>query len=250
MTTNPTFAIALPTYREEENIANLIEQIYQNLPQSIIIIVDDSPDNKTVEVAKSAFAKISKIGFDLKNGIIEKRSGKLGRVSATFHAMRQAYAMNIDYVIEMDTDLSHPPAQLQELYKIATSTKVDLIICSRDVKGGKIDGWPLSRHILHFAANEACRQILRIGIRDYMNAYRLYSRKAVNIALTKCGKISTGFWAFGEILANLKNDNCTIKEIPTHFTNRIKGQSNVSFKVILGCFFELIQVFFLLRKLK
>ena len=69
MTTNPTFAIALPTYREEENIANLIEQIYQNLPQSIIIIVDDSPDNKTVEVAKSAFAKISKIGFDLKNGI-------------------------------------------------------------------------------------------------------------------------------------------------------------------------------------
>ena len=246
-----TFGIILPTYCEEENIEKVISEIYLALPEAAIVVVDDSPNEKTSEAARQAFDKIIRSGFNKNNAIIEKRYGKSGRASAVFHGMRKLYDLGTDFIIEMDTDLSHPPTQLKDLKQIAISKQVDLVICSRDLKESKIDGWPFKRHLLHFGANFLCRQLLRLGIRDYMNAYRMYSRRAINIALNEGGKISTGFWAFGEVLVNIKmQDGYVVKEIPTHFVNRIKGESVVSRKIILSCLLELFCVFILLQKMR
>lgn len=248
---NKTVGIILPTYQEEKSINKMISEIYRAIPDAIIMVVDDSPDNRTSEATREVFDQIIKLGFNPKNALIEKRVGKSGRASAIRHGMRKLYDLGIDFIIEMDTDLSHPPAQLKELYRIILSEETDLVICSRDLKGSKIEGWSFKRHLLHFAANFSCRQLLRLGLRDYMNAYRMYSRKAANIALNEGGKISTGFWGFGEVIANIKlRSDCAIKEIPTHFIDRVKGESMVKPQVIFSCIAELLLVFMLTLKLR
>ena len=67
-----------------------------------------------------------------------------------FHGMEILLSMHMDFIIEMDTDLSHPPNQVEQLTSIANEEAPDLVICSRDIDGSIIIGWPFYRHALHF----------------------------------------------------------------------------------------------------
>lgn len=236
--------IVLPTYREESNIPSLLEAICQNVPDATVLVVDDSPDDKTADAARQTAATLGSKGIKTDVRVL-KRRGARGRMSAVRAGFAAMYDEGCDYIIEMDTDGSHPPSQLPQLISEALEGQADILICSRDLPASRIDGWPWRRHVLHFLATRSCRVLLRLGIKDYMNAYRIYSRRAVDVMLRESGKISIGFWGFGETLVHVVARKGKVGEIPTHFVNRTKGQSQVKPRVILGCMVELLQVFLL-----
>ncbi len=45
--------VVIPSYNESENIARLVTDILRFLPESQVIVVDDSPDERTVDAARS-----------------------------------------------------------------------------------------------------------------------------------------------------------------------------------------------------
>ena len=47
--------VILPTYREAENIANLIDEIENLQLNTSILVIDDSSPDRTAEVVKSFF---------------------------------------------------------------------------------------------------------------------------------------------------------------------------------------------------
>ena len=239
--------IVLPTYNEEKNIPALLRTICEKVPEAVVLVVDDSPNNLTADAAHSTVAELRQKG--VQNDVrVLKRTDARGRMSAVRAGFEVLNKENFDYLIEMDTDGSHPPSQLPELIRTALERNTDILICSRDVPGSKIDGWPFQRHLLHFLATRSCRLLLRLGINDYMNAYRMYSRRAVNVMLHDAGKISIGFWGFGETLVHIIARRGNVSEIPTHFVNRTMGQSQVKLRVIIRCMIELLQVFALKSK--
>ena len=74
--------IAIPTYNGEENIGQLLEEIFTYLPEVSVQIVDDgSPDNTALVVKE----KIRKF----KNIYLFERSGKLGFASAYQTPLRE-----------------------------------------------------------------------------------------------------------------------------------------------------------------
>jgi len=244
---DPSFGVVLPTYREEANIEDLLGKVAAAAPEAAIVLVDDSPDMATVaavERFRSAHpASAARID-------IMHRTDARGRASAVRAGIRHLLDKGFDYIVEMDTDGSHPPEQLPALVAAAAQQQAAIAIASRDVPGAEIVGWPWSRHLLHFLANASCRLLLRLGIRDYMNAYRAYSADAAATALREGGKISTGFWAFGEVLAHVVRRGGKVIEIPTFFLNRTRGESSVRLATIIGCAVELLQVFLLLQRLR
>ena len=228
-----SIAIIIPAYKESDNIEKLIFTILKFLKDPIIIIVDDSPNKETQEKIKN-FNNIRYI----------YRGKKLGRGSAVIEGMKNLInEKEINKIIEMDADLSHEPSEIQNNLKIFEKDSLDLLISSRYLKDSRIINWNLSRKIFSLLANRFAKFVLKIPITDYTNGFRIYSRNSIKHIVLNCGKIGGGFIILSEILVELYCNNFKVKEVPSVFKNRIRGESSVTLRLILNSFFGLLKIY-------
>jgi len=212
------FSLVIPTYNERENISKLIsgikEQFNKNEIEGEIIFVDDNSPDGTGEVLE----ELKKENPNLK---IIHRKGKLGLSSAVIEGFKIAEG---DILGVMDADLSHPSEKISEMYKIVTK-EADLVIGSRYVKGGKIEGWNLYRKILSKGATLLARVF--VNVLDPMSGFFMIKKELIlNKEINPKG--------FKILLELLIKTNCqNIIEIPITFTNRIVGKSKAGIKEII-----------------
>jgi dolichol-phosphate mannosyltransferase len=234
-----SIAIIIPTYKESENIQFLLKKIQNNLSNVNIFIIDDSPD-------KEILTQLEKF----KNVKYISRGKKLGRGSAVLYGIREALRNNHnEKFIEMDADLSHDADEIEEKITYFNDNHCDLLLSSRYMKKSKIKNWPIHRKVFSFLANKLARFLLSVPISDYTNGYRIYSRSAAEHIVSRCGKIGDGFIILSEILVELYYNGYLIKEIPSVFENRIRGESSLRLKEIMNSLFGLIKIYKLKKKL-
>jgi dolichol-phosphate mannosyltransferase len=236
-----TIGIAIPTYKEASNIAALIGAIRTALPESRIVVVDDSPDLETVHAAEP-----------LRGDSVEliHRDQKGGRGSAALLGLRQCLGAGCDTVVEMDADFSHDPSELPALIEAVRLQQADMIIASRYLPESRIVNWPLSRRLFSRAANILARAVLGVPIHDYTNGYRVYSRRAAEMVDRTCGKLGKGFIPLSEILVNLYYRGLAIRERPSVFVNRARGESSVTYEEIRNAVVGLFRIAGLKRALR
>lgn len=232
--------IVIPAYNESENLKNLSLDILKYTPDAQILIVDDSPDLKSVQI-------IQEMKHPQVN--ISKRNTKGGRGSAVIAGLNEMMTKDFEYIIEMDADFSHPPSQIPELIDYVTNNKIDLLIASRYLPKSSILNWPISRRLFSKCANLLAKFLLRVPVSDYTNGYRVYSNKAANNIVETCGKLGTGFIALSEILVNVHYRGFKVSEVATVFTNRIRGESSLSMKEIWNALVGLNKIYKLKREL-
>tara|TARA_B100000787_G_scaffold96537_1_gene71270 strand:- start:32 stop:742 length:711 start_codon:yes stop_codon:yes gene_type:complete len=229
----------LPCYNEYENIFILIEQIKKIFNNYLIIVVDDSSNDKI----RNKIVKYKNIRYF-------KRRGKSGRGSAVIFGMRNMMReKKIDLIVEMDTDLSSHPKELPRNIKFFKKEKLDLLIMSRYLNGSKIINWPLRRRIFSFLSNKLTNFLLKANVSDYTMGYRIYSKEAIRQVVRNCGKIGTGFIVLSEILAELHYNNFKIKDTKTTFIDREKGSSTVGLKLIYESLIGVFKIYFKYRKI-
>ena len=234
-----SIAIIIPTYNEDENIEKLIKSIKHYVSNSLIIIVDDSVNNKIEKIIND-----KKLDVNYFN-----RGRKSGRGSAVLFGLKKIIAKNqIDTFVEMDADFSHDPAELNRNIKFFHENKLDLLIGSRYLKKSKIINWSPGRRLFSLLANFLARQLLQIPIADFTNGYRIYSRRAVEKIILNCGKIGDGFIILSEILVEIYLNNFKIDEIESIFLNRKRGESSVNLNLIIESFIGLIKIYFRKKK--
>jgi dolichol-phosphate mannosyltransferase len=121
--------IIVPTYNERSNIGILLEKIFSlNLPDLGVLVVDDnSPDGtgRLVEELKSKYQNLD----------ILHRANKAGLGAAYLAGFAQALKQGVDYIFEMDADLSHNPEYLPNFLQAIQSA--DLVLGSRYIKNGE-----------------------------------------------------------------------------------------------------------------
>ena len=234
-----SIAIIVPTYKESDNIENLIFSILKFLKNPIIIIVDDSPNNEIQEKIKR-FNNIRYI----------YRGKKLGRGSAVIEGMKTLIKEEeINKIIEMDADLSHNPSEIENNLKIFEKNNLDLLISSRYLKDSRIINWGLQRRVFSLLANKLAKFVLKIPITDYTNGFRIYSKNSMKHIVENCGNIGGGFIILSEILVELYFNNFKVKEVHSIFKNRIRGESSVTLGLIMESFFGLFKVYKKKRKI-
>ena len=231
--------IIIPTYYEEKNIKSLIQKINKQLNQVIIFIVDDTPK-----------PNIKCICDEFKNTKYFHRKNKRGRGSAVIFGIKKALKnKNIKLIIEMDSDLSHNPNELNKKIDYFNKNSLDLLIASRYLKKSKIINWSISRRIFSILSNMLARFFLKIDLSDFTNGFRLYSIRSAKKIAKNCGNIGDGFIILSEIIVIINNSNFKIKELPTIFINRTRGESSVNFKLILQSLYGLIKLTLIKNKL-
>lgn len=233
--------VVIPAYNEKDNLVRLCDAIIENVANVKIVIVDDSPDLESVELIKNKnYTQVE----------ILHRKEKAGRGSAVILGLSKMIASNLQYYIEMDADFSHPPEQLKEIIHFAKINSLDLLIASRYMKASQILNWPISRRLFSKASNLIAKLLLQVPVSDYTNGYRLYSHTAAVEITQSCGHRGSGFISLSEILVCLYYKKFKVAEIPTIFTNRIRGISSLSRKEILNALVGLKDIYFYKMRLK
>ena len=225
--------IIIPTYNEKENIFKLSKKLIKLNSSVKIFIVDDTKNYNL----KKYFKKNKKITYIY-------RKNKKGRGSAVIDGFKIAIKnKQIKIFVEMDADFSHKPEELKKNLNKFKKMNLDLLVSSRYLKTSKIFNWSFHGRIFSLLANFLARILLNVGVSDYTNGYRIYSKRALKIVISKCGKIGDGFIVLSEILLQLKMNNFKISETPSIFINRKRGESSVNFELILQSFFGLIKLY-------
>lgn len=211
-------SLVIPTYNEKENIQKLLlllkDYFDKNKIESEIIVVDDNSPDGTGQV-------LEELKIKYKNLKIIHRKEKLGLSSAVIEGFKIAEG---DILGVMDADLSHPTEKINEMYQIVLKG-ADLVIGSRYIKGGRIEGWNLDRKILSKGATLLARVF--VNVKDPMSGFFMTKRELIiNKEINP-----KGFKILLELL--IKTDCENIIEIPITFTNRTVGKSKAGIKEII-----------------
>lgn len=149
---NMEVGVILPTYKEADNIARLIEDIEHLNLDAVILVIDDSSSDGTANIVKEKQAKYANIALCSR----VKKTGLGTAITDGFKIFLSA-PHPPKYVFTMDADYSHDPQDIPKLLASMRQCECALVIGSRYSKGGKIAGWPLSRKIISRTANAIAR---------------------------------------------------------------------------------------------
>ena len=218
--------IFFATYNELGNINQLLNGIWAACPTADVLVVDDSSPDRTGEVLQ----KLEKTEKRLK---VINRPRKLGLGSAHFIAMIYALNHNYDFLVTMDADLSHDPADIPRI--LARLEQVDFVIGSRYMPGGSCD-YTGYRKQLSLAANSATRLLTGIPIHEFTTSFRGFKVNALSkVKFNWIGNLGYSF--FLESVVRLNKAGLSISEIPIHFYNRHSGKSKIpSFEIFRGAY--------------
>jgi dolichol-phosphate mannosyltransferase len=150
------------------------------------------------------------------------------RGTAYFAGFRYALAHGYDYVVQMDADLSHRPQDLPLLLEAVT--RADLAIGSRNVSGGRVENWPLSRRVISKGGSVYARAVLGIPVKDCTGGFKCFHRRAL-LAINLDGITSNGFGFQVEMIYLCYRAGLRIAEAPIVFPDRTRGHSKMSYKI-------------------
>ncbi len=232
--------ISLATYNEAENLPRLLDEIARFAPEADVLVIDDHSPDGTGELCDRRAQTDPRLHC-------LHREGKLGLGTATIAAMQFALEGGYTYLLNMDADFSHHPRHIPALIEQMESHPAgprDVMIGSRYVPGGAIEGWSLKRHLMSRGVNWYARTLLGLPARDCSGAFRCYRVSALK--KLDFGSIRSHGYSFQEeVLWHLKHTGASFGETPIRFVDRVVGMSKINstealaaLRIILGLAFS------------
>ena len=232
--------IVLPTYNETQSIYKLLIELDLNIPLNwYLIIVDDSPTTKTEDLVKEVFGNARR---DRDRFHFIKNENKSGRGFAVQRGIKYANTnFQPNFVIEMDSDGSHTVESVLKL--INAPADKDFIVGSRYLPSSQIIGWSITRRIFSKVINKCLEFIFKIGLSDWTNGLRRYSKQAIEIQLSH-EFVNSGFITLSEQALLLHKNHVFPFEIPITFNERTHGASTVTRHEIISAAKGVINIYF------
>ena len=211
--------VILPTYNEAENLEAVVGGIRAAAPAAKILVVDDNSRDGTGEIA-------DRVADDVLH-----RPGKQGLGRAYIAGFARALEHGADYVVEMDADLSHDPADLPRLIEPAVGG-ADLVLGSRYVHGGGVENWGMQRRVISLAGCEYARRVLGLQIRDLTGGFKCF--RATTLQRIDARTATAQGYAFQvELTWRTLSLGMKIVEVPIRFRERRLGESKMSAQIAL-----------------
>lgn len=225
---NPQVSIIVPTYNESQNIISILKQIRDNIPKGIhtetIVVDDNSPDGtgKLVEDYIFSIKKIAENTID-----IIHRKTKNGLSSAILNGIQNAKG---ETIVVMDSDFSHPPQIIPKMIEAFKQYQCDLVVASRYITGGNIQGWTTKRKLMSKIATIIAKKGLGVKTKDPMSGFFAFKKNIIK----ELNFDALGYKFLLEVLVKTKGIN--IKEIPYTFENRKLGSSKLDSSTVIDYF--------------
>ena len=230
--------VIIPTFNEEENIEKMVltvdgicktHDIYEE-----ILVADDSSQDNTISIVKRMMADRPFLHLLI-------RTQNPGLSPSLYDGINNAQS---DLVQCLDCDFSHPPEKIPVFYSLLKNDGFDMVIGSRDIKGGEVINWPLLRRVLSSGAALLSRLLIP-HIKDSGSGFFAINRSILNATSLSPRGFRMGF----EILGKARW--MRVQEIPIIFKDRELGQSKLKGRIIYDFLIQCGSIFyynFIVRK--
>lgn len=226
-------SVVLLAYKEAENLKVLLPEIINHVRRcdedyEILVIDTEEPLDNTKEVCDEYGVRY-----------INQEEPYFGGAFRT--GIR--YATKDKFLI-LDSDGSHPPKYIPDIYQKFVSDKCDVAIGSRYVEGGVTDD-SKSSQIMSKILNTTFRVFLGIKAKDISTDYRMYDTKQLKKVTLRCNNYDV----LQEVLLKLRlqNKNLKIGESPISFSKRLYGESK---RQLLKFIFSYLKTLFYLTGIR
>jgi glycosyltransferase involved in cell wall biosynthesis len=223
------YSIVVPFHNEEENVTALYDRVKDVMEQVgdsfELVMVDDGSNDRSYKLMEEIAAVDSRV-------LVVKLRRNFGQTSALAAGFDHAQG---DYILAMDGDLQHDPAEipnllakLEEGYDVVSGWRKE-----------RIDNFVM-RRIPSRCANWLMAKLSGVDIHDFGTTFKAYRREVIhNIPL------------YGEmhrfIPALAAWYGASICEIPIKNVNRERGKSHYGISRTFRVFFDLLTIRFLLK---
>lgn len=215
--------VCLPTYDERENLEPITRAILAATPEVDILVIDDSSPDGTGELADRLAAAEPRLH-------VLHRAAKQGLGKAYLAGFAWALERGYPLVLEMDADFSHNPKYLPRMLELAR--EADLVLGSRNVKGGGTVNWGLGRKLLSRGGSLYARTILGLRVRDLTGGFKCFRREVLEAI--DLGSVECSGYAFQiELTYRAVKHGFRVVELPIIFEDRRVGQSKMSRRIVL-----------------
>lgn len=218
--------VNLNTYNEKDNIIPIARAILgQPLDQLILGIVDDNSPDGTGQLADTLAHEDSRV-------IVIHRPRKDGVGPAYRAGFHRGMEMGCDYFFQIDGDFSHDPQDLPRLAEALNHC--DMVIGSRYVSGGRVEGVPRYRQWISRLGNWYIERQLHLPLHDVTAGYIGYRREALErLQIDTIG--SRGYAWQIETKARAIRAGLQIAELPIIFRERRANVSKYTWEIAREC---------------
>jgi dolichol-phosphate mannosyltransferase len=220
--------LILPTYNEAENVRAIVLAAGEVLARASaedgyrVLVVDDGSPDGTGELADELADEHEWVE-------VLHRSEKNGIGPAYLAGFRHALDRGAGYVMEMDSDFSHDPADLARLLAAARKD-ADLALGSRYVPGGGVKDWGLLRRLISEGGSTYARWVLGLKVRDLTGGFKCFRREVLE-AIPLDGVRSQGYAFQVELTYRAVQAGFRVREVPITFRERERGQSKMHWRI-------------------
>lgn len=202
--------VLIPAYNEEASLPGLLAEVRRHLPGAAVAVVDDGSSDRTTGVALAAGARVLRLPCNLGVG------------PAVQTGFRYALESGFDYLLRLDADGQHPPAEALKLIRAMKAHPTDLVVGTRHGEGSTYHGSWFRRVVLKGLAlfvSAICRK----WITDPTSGFWLVSRPLLHgFALHYPAD-----YPEAEAIALLRRQGFSLEEVPVAFKPRQAGESSI-----------------------
>ncbi|MFZ0043715.1 MAG: glycosyltransferase family 2 protein [Solirubrobacteraceae bacterium] len=208
-----TFLAVVPAYNEAGSVGAVVDSLRQRAARFDVIVVDDGSTDETARRAREAGAVVVTLPFNLGIG---------GAVQAGFlYALEHGY----DYMVQVDGDGQHEPAEIEKLMgPMDSDPRLDMVCGSRFLGRDQSYPAPISRrtgiHLFAFVLTK----ILGERVTDPTSGFRLYNRRAIELF----ARDYPNDYPEVEAVLMLHANRLSMTEVPVRMHVRESGRSSIT----------------------
>src|SRR6478609_4669572 len=222
--------LILPTFNEAENIATVVSAARSVLSAAApggfrILIVDDGSPDGTGAIADALAAEHDDVE-------VLHRAVREGLGPAYVAGFGHALDGGAGFVFEMDSDLSHDPADLARLLAAVRDGGADVALGSRYVPGGGVSDWGHVREAISRSGSWYSRRVLGLELRDLTGGFKCF-RAEVLREIDLPSVRSRGYAFQVELTYRAIVRGYRVVEVPIVFRDRELGTSKMSWQITL-----------------
>jgi hypothetical protein len=229
---NASLLVIVPAFNEEAAIGGVVRGVRAAVPGVPVLVIDDCSIDGTVAEARAAGARVLCLPHHLGLG---------GCVQAGY---KLAYELGYDYVIRVDGDGQHDPADIPRVFETLRRSGCEMVIGSRFVEdGGHAPSMARAIGIRFFRL--VLRPILGKPVRDPTSGFVGVNRAALQV-FSKSFPLE---YPEIETLVVLQRRRFRFEEVPCRMRPRTTGRSSITalksiyyiVHVLLGVFVNVLK---------
>jgi dolichol-phosphate mannosyltransferase len=218
--------VCVPTYDEKDNVEPLVRALGDvlDVERDRVLVIDDGSPDGTGAIA-------DRLARELPWLDVLHRSRKEGIGRAYLAGFSRALETDTAFVLEMDCDFSHDPADVPRLIA-ACEEGADLALGSRWVSGGGTENWGVGRRLISRGGSLYARIVLGVPVRDLTGGFKCFRRPVLE-TIDRDAIAARGYGFQIEGTYRALRAGFRVVEVPITFVDRRVGESKMSGAIVL-----------------